>query len=434
MKRLVYESNSSMYFNAVKDVQQLDGDMQRFLYFSNRVLDKNRPGLKDFTYLKLYWNDEGELVYVRTKYKVMLSSGNKVFLLNSLQDGFKFTPSKGMTFWKGLKFASLDTPIKEAVFKELDCEWVLEGEDHAYGRRYYYDYFLKSNAIVNRVLRKRITNPLDLVKAFLSNDVRWRGLKLRSQAGLVLKLAKDENNYMHYAFDLLKVEENPTRLLHFIVNQGIQACQFATYRFADALRWELVKLDKKVNCNWSHKRLDEVHTQCSRDLRKIELSMMDPVLYPYSAPCPMLDGMELIDNNMRLWEEGSVMNHCIYNYLENAKQRKLFHFHCTFGGDDFSLAVQTSRRWSDEHNEYLKEFDVQQMYQAHNRSCTDEQKDAINAWLGRDDVQAWFANEVKVHEEAIIHKQKLMTEQRMQEAHDRIVVPRIVDDMDELPF
>ncbi|MFN9109424.1 MAG: hypothetical protein ACK5XN_05055, partial [Bacteroidota bacterium] len=208
MKRLVYESQGSQYFQAVKDVQQLDGDMQRFLYFSKRVLSKH-SGSNTFTYSKVYWNDDNELVYVSATYKVMLSKTNKVFLTNTLNAGFKFRPDKGIEFWKGMKFCALDSATKEAIYRELGCEWVLDGVPSKYSghMNYYYGYFLRSNAIINRVLRKRITNPLDLVRAFLSNDGKWRDLKLRSNAALVLKLAKQDKVELEYIFECLQVEE-----------------------------------------------------------------------------------------------------------------------------------------------------------------------------------------------------------------------------------
>lgn len=436
MKRLVYESNSSQYFQAVKDVQLLDGDMQRFLYFSKRVLSKNM-GNNTFSHSRMYWNDDNELVYVNALYKVMISTGNKVFLTNTLQAGFKFVPGQGIKFWKGMKFSMLDSTIQEALLRELGCEWALEGRDTNYGyHNYFYKQFLRSNAIVNRVLLKRITNPLDLVKAFLSNDGRWRTLKLRPYASLVLKLAKLEKVHLERIHESLSVEENPVRLLQHFAQKETDKCELTSYYHGGDLRWELVRLDKKINCNWSHKRLDEVHTRCSRDLREMELKYMDTIKYPYSQPCPMLPDMELIDTNIRLWEEGSMMSHCIYSYLQSAIDRRVFHFHCTFGDGDFSLAVQEYREWCSEENEYISSYQVQQMYKAYNKSCTDEQRSAIEEWLRRSEVQLWFANEVKVHEDEILEKQRRIAEQRVANAQARILpgAPPALDDVDELPF
>jgi hypothetical protein len=443
MKRLVYESQGSQYFQAVKDVQQLDGDMQRFLYFSKRVLSKH-SGSNTFTYSKVYWNDDNELVYVSATYKVMLSKTNKVFLTNTLNAGFKFRPDKGIEFWKGMKFCALDSATKEAIYRELGCEWVLDGVPSKYSghMNYYYGYFLRSNAIINRVLRKRITNPLDLVRAFLSNDGKWRDLKLRSNAALVLKLAKQDKVELEYIFECLQVEENPSRLLQWFATKESHKCEFQTYYHHGDLRWELVRLGKKINCNWSHKRLDELHTRCSRDIREMELKYMDTIKYPYSQPCPMIPNMELIDTNLRLWEEGSIMSHCIYSYLQSAIERRVFHFHGTFGGEDFSLAVQEYRKWVDEEVEYVSKFEVQQMHQAYNKSCTPEQRIAINDWLSRTEVQQWFANEVKVYEEEVKAKQQAQIQAKISETQARVAevrglapgAPAPLDDLDDLPF
>jgi hypothetical protein len=434
MKRLVYQSESSQFINAVKEVQLLDGEMQRFLYFSKRVFSKTPSGTNSFVLSKVYWNDDDELVYVKATYRVMLSSGNKVFLTNKFDEGLKFNLKTGTKFWQGLKWKMLDPKIQDILLQELGCEWATESKQTQWGYKdYLYKQLITTNSLANRVLRKRITNPLDLMKAFLSNDPMWRGLKLRTNAPLILKLVKGQNR-MQAAYECLKVEENPLRLLQHFASQGKIACELLSFVHQGDLIWELVRLDKKINCNWSAKRLAELHTQCSRDLRELELKFMDSIQYPYSQPCPMLPDMEIIDNNMRLWEEGSIMNHCIYGYLDNAMQRKVFHFHCKFGDGDFSLAVQTYRKWVDEESEYVVDFGIQQMYKAYNTSCSIEQRNAIVEWLAKDEVQGWFANEVKVYEDEVLQKQRSLVQDRMQEAHERIVVPRIVDDIDDLPF
>jgi len=99
--------------------------------------------------------------------------------------------------------------------------------------------------------------------------------------------------------------------------------------------------------------------------------------------------MELIADNKRLWKEGSMMDHCIYSYLDQAKNRDLFHFHCTFGEKPFSLAVMRKYDGS--------RYIVQQMFGARNSQCTDAQREIIEQWLHHNDVQDWFKREKTLH-------------------------------------
>jgi hypothetical protein len=98
-----------------------------------------------------------------------------------------------------------------------------------------------------------------------------------------------------------------------------------------------------------------------------------------------MPGMELIADNKRLWNEGSMMNHCIYNYLDSAKNRDLFHFHCNFGDKPFSLAIMQKYDGS--------RYIIQQMHIVHNGRCSDAQRIIVEQWLQEDAVQEWFKHE-----------------------------------------
>ena len=151
------------------------------------------------------------------------------------------------------------------------------------------------------------------------------------------------------------------------------------------IRKELVILGKKINSTWSAKRLMAEHTEMSRQILDLEVEDMVFEDHGYDTPCPVLPGMELIDNNVRLYSEGRTMEHCIYSYLNYAKERENFHFHCIFGGEPFSLSVE----WS----AWRKEWKIQQMHGKYNSSCTPAQHSIVEKWLWEDAVQAWFRHE-----------------------------------------
>jgi hypothetical protein len=380
MKGLVYTYGLET-IEMIKAEQALPVEVQRLKYFTNKVTP-NQYGSgshRHFMTEKAWWNEDNKFHYTRDKYTIYLSTTGKLFTRSTTQHGLTYNPAetvgKCLTLWRGTAMTNVSSEAIIALLKSHQCEWALEFKS------------LFTKTLLARVLKGRITNGEDFMRAYLKTSNLWKSMQISHRAPSMLKLmrANPTNGIMEY-HDMLSHVNNVEATIDMLLG-GKNLYEFSWYQtpHTEGIRRELNILGRKINSTWSLNRLNDEHTQMSRELRALELESMESIDYAYSSPAPLLPGMELIDNNKRLFEEGSVMNHCVYGYLQNAVNRKVFHFHCTFGDMPFTLAVQST---------YSKdEFVVQQMFGNRNKACSDTQRNIVKQWLQEPSVQQWFKHE-----------------------------------------
>jgi len=385
MKGLVYTYGLET-IEMIKAEQALPVEVQRLKYFTNKVtINQYGSGShRNFMTEKAWWNEDNKFFYTRDKYTIYLSTTGKIFTRSTTQHGLTYNPAetvgKCLTLWRGTAMINVSSQAITALLKSHQCEWALEFKS------------LFTKTLLARVLKGRITNGEDFMRAYLKTSNLWKSMKISHRAPSMLKLmrmADGKDNHssgvMEY-HDLLAHVNNVEATIDMLVG-GKSLYDFSWYQtpHTEGMRRELNILDRKINSTWSENRLNDEHTQMSRELRALELDTLESIDYAYSEPAPLLPGMELISDNKRLFEEGSVMNHCVYGYLNNAVNRMVFHFHCTFGEMPFTLAVQSTYSSED--------YVVQQMFGNRNKACSEAQKNIVKTWLQEPSVQQWFKNE-----------------------------------------
>ena len=385
MKGLVYTYGLET-IEMIKAEQALPVEVQRLKYFTNKVtINQYGSGShRNFMTEKAWWNEDNKFFYTRDKYTIYLSTTGKIFTRSTTQHGLTYNPAetvgKCLTLWRGTAMINVSSQAITALLKSHQCEWALEFKS------------LFTKTLLARVLKGRITNGEDFMRAYLKTSNLWKSMKISHRAPSMLKLmrmADGKDNHssgvMEY-HDLLAHVNNVEATIDMLVG-GKSLYDFSWYQtpHTEGIRRELNILDRKINSTWSENRLNDEHTRMSRELRALELTTMESIDYSYSKPAPLLPGMELISDNKRLFEEGSVMNHCVYGYLNNAVNRMVFHFHCTFGEMPFTLAVQSTYSSED--------YVVQQMFGNRNKACSEAQKNIVKTWLQEPSVQQWFKNE-----------------------------------------
>jgi len=399
-KELVYLYGQEE-LDAIKYLQTQDVLTQRIAFMNNRVGRANLGmSSRKFSVQKTWWN-EGTYYYAFDMYTLFMSASGKLFTRSVNQAGMSYTPDDkhAVKLWGKTKLSDLPNELVYSMLKSVGAEWTLEKRDNDSP----YSYPIMHRMIMNkglfqRILKGRITNGEDLVRAWLKVDTRWRELKISHRAKTVLTLLRRDID-MHELIDFLSIVNNVEATLDMLL-QGKKLRQYlatSRNRVADFewfyldenikrdMRKELIILDRKINSTWSHKRLSAMHTEMSRELLDLEVQTMERKEYGYTTPCPVAPGMELIQDNIRLYSEGRTMNHCIYSYLDRAERRDVVHFHCIFGEEPFSLAV--------EYSGYRNKWVVQQMFGKHNKSCSREQQAIVDHWLYEDAVQQWLDNE-----------------------------------------
>lgn len=400
-KELVYLYGQEE-LDAIKYLQTQDVLAQRIAFMNNRVGRANLGmSSRKFSVQKTWWN-EGTYYYAFDMYTLFMSASGKLFTRNVNQAGMSYIPEDKHTvkLWGKTKLSDLPTEIVYAMLKSVGAEWTLEKQPDA--SQYAYPMLhrmIMNKGLFQRILKGRITNGEDLVRAWLKVDTRWRELKISHRAKTVLTLIRRDELDMNELIDFLSIVNNVEATLDMLL-QGKKLRQHVNLsrnRVAD-FEWfylnenirrdmckELIILDRKINSTWSAKRLSAMHTEMSRELLDLEVATMERIDHGYATPCPVLPGMELIDNNIRLYAEGREMSHCIYSYLDRAQRRDVVHFHCTFGETPFSLAVE----YSNYHNTWV----LQQMFGKFNSNCTEDQRAIVGHWLYEEPVQQWLTNE-----------------------------------------
>lgn len=397
------------HLDAVKEVQSLDVTRQRLKFMNNKIGPYNLgKGNRDFTVTKM-WTNEDKVYYACDSYKLFLSASGKLFTRSSNVQGFTFEPlnKKTLKLWHKTKLAYIDNDVIHELLKQEGAEWALEQHNNGYDTL---RPFFLHKGIFQRILKGRITNAEDLVRAWLKVDTRWRELKISHRAKSILTLMR-RGISLSDMIEFLSIVSNVEATLDMLLNgkkmgqwnakgsdgkvirdehgNWMREWHFDWFVLNDQtqydIRKELVILGKKINSTWSAKRLMSEHTEMSRLVLDMEVEDMVLEDHGYETPCPVLPGMELIDNNVRLYKEGRTMEHCIYSYLNGAQSREYFHFHCIFGDKPFSLSVEWSR--------YAKEWKIQQMYGKYNSSCTPAQRSIVEKWLWEDAVQLWLRHE-----------------------------------------
>ena len=107
------------------------------------------------------------------------------------------------------------------------------------------------------------------------------------------------------------------RIRPFLINvENLKIEHFKNHLFRDTIEMA-IKLDRKVNCSWSEKRIKLEHDAWAKELRKIMLEF-EPViqLKPHRIfeDFENFTGYNLLRTNHELIEEGHRQDHCVAGY------------------------------------------------------------------------------------------------------------------------
>jgi hypothetical protein len=250
-------------------------------------------------------------------------------------------------------------------------------------------------SILKRILKGKITNRYDLVKAYVKSSPSFAGARTMP----ISKIVKFMNTKTYHTLDemisYIKLSVSPEATANAVLDTSVHSSFLKHWEdpnqswinFGPDLMHQARVLDKKIDFTWSYKRMIQVHDEWTNEIMGLELDMVPDTKFGYNGELALLEGIKLIDNSKELFKEGTEMKHCVYtNHRYEVMDRKEFIFCGAFDDARFTVSVIPSYRYGEE----PKVFGISQMYGKHNSSVGRFDREAMEQWVASEHVQAWL--------------------------------------------
>lgn len=128
---------------------------------------------------------------------------------------------------------------------------------------------------------------------------------------------------------------------------------------------QAVVLDRRIKMLWSDRKIHDLHMKWTEEIHKIKnRNCSTEVIWKNTIPLP--EGVELLNSEMRIAEEGYKMHHCIFtNYGTVLKNQLKIAFHV----DDYTVMFDI----------YKNECEINQAYKAWNKPLSAEKRKAAES-------------------------------------------------------
>lgn len=205
-----------------------------------------------------------------------------------------------------------------------------------------------SATVVKDILYGKITNPKDAILAY------GKRLGVKHLNEYMFKLSGNTNIPM----SVLCCVINPAQLDTYVHEHG-QLPRDSEFR--DMVE-QAYALEKTINLMWSSKRMSEEHTKWSRELMRLSIGTKseEPIWSESVVETFRQCGLELCNTEQRVFEEGYLMQHCVYtNYWDRIKERNYIALRIELEGGPVTIGL--SRDY------YTGQFTFNQAYHKYDR-------------------------------------------------------------------
>lgn len=352
----------------IEDFKNAPIQKQRFLAFAHKISNLTTI-VKYETEEKLCWFIEASKVRF----------GTKGFIQRKAEDGFTYNKeTRKLSTWFGTNMRTIPQSLFSVIVKDIKQEWY---NDMSHRLRH-----VITRAMLERMIKGRITNPRDYVKAYINTSLRIKGI---SPEKYYKFFNKKESGYGLAEVDcavinqILRFAKNPNWVLDNISK--------IDKKLGDSLVTDIINeckiLDKKFDWSWSETRAKLEHTFMSREIRGLELEYIEDKTIEYKGELTLPDGWTLINNQKRLFIEGSEMDHCVYHYWHNVEGKNQFIISIDDGCNRVTAAIASYGYLTNKDD--LK-WRLSQIYAKRNTPCPDELRAAVELWLKQPYVQKFF--------------------------------------------
>lgn len=282
--------------------------------------------------------------------------------------------TKEVKIWFGKQFYELTGGIRNAFLKSFpELEWAA---NLSYGM-----INLINNTILKAMLKGKITNPRLLLQRYLNTSL---GKKYNLEYERIYQKLKNTSDYFtireHASKSLYFT--NPTEYLIYIMDEAVNDKLNADFYTIEDMITQAKILNKKINLSWSSKRLNEVHSEWTREIMSYEINQLEQKEYYSDVELDFRhSNLELITNKVDLFKEGSEMKHCVYtNYNSRVEAKRYFVFKYTRGSVRATVGIRYD----------LVNAELDQMYGIGNSHISDNDKSYVKMWLDDENTQNWF--------------------------------------------
>lgn len=149
-----------------------------------------------------------------------------------------------------------------------------------------------------------------------------------------------------------------------------------SHTFKDMLE-QAYALEEKVNLLWSDNKMGKVHTEWSRQLMKLDLDNKETVpIWPDDIVEELKQqGLELLNTEQRVFEEGYTMNNCVYtNYWNRIKSKKTLALGIELPGGHATLGLTLSNVTKDLNRQSYNMYTYEQCYYKYNKQLSKDEE------------------------------------------------------------
>ncbi len=336
MENIVLETPAQEY----KDFMSLPMGIYKNLQYQNNIQSR---GFIESALCK----KEGCTYYTYTVFKVRKSK-NGYYRQNTQKYGFTLNEKGKLSVWFGKNI--FEVPGVSEVFKHMNLNWL---------NTKLMPFVTKG--IAEKLLNNKITNNMDLLKAYI------KVMRLKCSPKLLYNVIEAGNYSKQVLLLMMSVAKDQNHFLEYCLSTDSE--RQTSYFLMDLVKQAQV-LDKKIDYTWSVKRLHDEHQAWTKEIMDIEVNNMVDVTAESTLPFLEFkcDGFKLLTTKKEIYTEGKVMNHCVYtNYWSSVQNGNYLVYQVDWFGERATLGCYIGDK-----------ITVNQCYRHSNRPISSGLTDWIN--------------------------------------------------------
>lgn len=268
---------------------------------------------------------DGCTYYSHVTFKVKKSK-NGYYRQNTIKNGFTLNEKNKLQVWFGKNIFEL--PGINDIFKHMNLNWL---------HTKLIGYVTKG--IAEKMLTGKITNNIDLVKAYI------KVMRLNCSPKLLCNVIETCDYSKPLLLSLLGVSKDQNHLLEKCMstyaNPNSEDEKPSSYFTMDFVKQAQI-LGRQIDFMWSVKRMREEHQKWTKEIMDVEVNDMQDVVVETLLPYLEFKrlGFTLLTTKKEIYAEGKSMNHCVYtNYWNNVQHGGYLVYQVEYRGERATLGL-----------------------------------------------------------------------------------------------